>query len=130
MPPSPARPPAYSVWWWSGFCCLAAIERCGPPEQAAAQKAILLQGTLDNVREGIAAFDREGKLEAFNARFFRLLRLPPELANIGLPIGALRDAEVCVLRRRSATRCSARSTVGATASRSLSAAATSRSIAT
>jgi signal transduction histidine kinase/DNA-binding response OmpR family regulator len=63
-------------------------------QQGAAQKAILLQGTLDNVREGIAAFDREGKLEAFNARFFRLLRLSPDLAKIGVPIAALRDAEI------------------------------------
>jgi CHASE3 domain sensor protein len=61
----------------------------------AALKAGLLQATLDHTREGIAAWDAGGRLQAFNHRFFEQLELPRELAAQGTRLDAVlaRDAE-------------------------------------
>ena len=61
----------------------------------AALKARLLQATLDHTREGIAAWDAGGRLQAFNQRFFEQLELPPQLAAQGTRLDAVlaRDAE-------------------------------------
>jgi signal transduction histidine kinase/DNA-binding response OmpR family regulator len=64
-------------------------------EANAALKAGLLQATLDHTREGIAAWDASGRLQAFNLRFFEQLELPRELAAHGTTLDAVlaRDAE-------------------------------------
>jgi len=61
----------------------------------AALKAGLLQATLDHTREGIAAWDAGGRLQAFNQRFFEQLELPQEFAARGTRLDAVlaRDAE-------------------------------------
>ncbi|MBV9571513.1 MAG: CHASE3 domain-containing protein [Alphaproteobacteria bacterium] len=48
--------------------------------------AYLLQATLDNIRDGIAVFDGEGKLVAFNSNFFGCMGFPTELAVQGTHI--------------------------------------------
>ena len=45
----------------------------------------ILRNTLDHVGMGIAAFDREGRLEIFNDRFTSLLALDPESVTVGAP---------------------------------------------
>jgi len=40
----------------------------------------LLQSTLENIGEGLSVFDSEGRLIAWNFRFFELLDLPADLA--------------------------------------------------
>src|SRR5262249_54740069 len=61
----------------------------------AALKAGLLQATLDHTREGIAAWDAGGRLQAFNPRFFEQLELPHELPAPCTPPDTVlaRDAE-------------------------------------
>jgi signal transduction histidine kinase/CheY-like chemotaxis protein len=51
-------------------------------EKSRANEAAIVQATLETVREGIAYFTSDGLLCAFNARFFALLDLPAELAQI------------------------------------------------
>ncbi len=46
----------------------------------------VLQSTLDSVREGVAAFDGEGRLRAWNAPFTRLLDLGPAALRRGEPL--------------------------------------------
>ena len=48
--------------------------------------AYLLQATLDNIRDGIAVFDGEGRLVAFNSNFFGCMGFPTELAVQGTHI--------------------------------------------
>jgi signal transduction histidine kinase/DNA-binding response OmpR family regulator len=48
--------------------------------------ALLLQATLDNIRDGVAVFDGEGKLVAFNSNFFGCMGFPTELAVPGTHI--------------------------------------------
>jgi signal transduction histidine kinase/CHASE3 domain sensor protein/CheY-like chemotaxis protein len=64
-------------------------------EADAALKAGLLQATLDHTREGIAAWDAGGRLQAFNLRFFDELGLPRKFAAQGMPLAAVlaHDAE-------------------------------------
>ena len=62
-------------------------------EAGLAQQTRLLQATLDNVQDGIGAFDAAGQLVAFNSRFFTLLGLPLELARAGTPLAELEKAE-------------------------------------
>jgi signal transduction histidine kinase/FixJ family two-component response regulator len=52
-------------------------------ERELSRQGILLQATLDNCRDGIAAFDGTGSLVAFNRRFFDQLDFPLELAQRG-----------------------------------------------
>lgn len=62
-------------------------------ERARANEAAILQATLETVREGIAYFTSDGLLCAFNARFFELLDLPRDLANLETGLPALRRIE-------------------------------------
>jgi signal transduction histidine kinase/DNA-binding NarL/FixJ family response regulator/CHASE3 domain sensor protein len=48
--------------------------------------AILLQTTLDNIRDGVAVFDGQGKLVAFNSNFFGCMGFPSVLAAVGTSI--------------------------------------------
>ena len=47
---------------------------------------VVLQSTLDNVREGVAAFDGDGRLRAWNSPFARLLDLAPAALKRGQPL--------------------------------------------
>ena len=52
-------------------------------ERELSRQGLLLQATLDNCRDGIAAFDGTGSLVAFNRHFFDQLDFPQELAHRG-----------------------------------------------
>ncbi len=54
--------------------------RLGRAERARANEAAILQATLESVRDGVAYFSSDGTLCAFNAQFFALLGLSPDLA--------------------------------------------------
>jgi len=47
----------------------------------------LLQSALDNVRQGIAVFDRDLRLICWNRQFRHLLGLPQDLGRVGVPLG-------------------------------------------
>jgi len=55
-------------------------------ERSLREQAELLQGTLDNVRDGVVAFDAGGRLTAANRRFFKLLDFPARLSEVGRPL--------------------------------------------
>ncbi|TVR83227.1 MAG: PAS domain S-box protein [Rhodospirillales bacterium] len=57
-------------------------------EQELAQKSRLLQSTLDNLSQGVAVFDGDLRLVAWNRRFFDLWRMPLDLAQEGAPLEA------------------------------------------
>jgi signal transduction histidine kinase/CheY-like chemotaxis protein/CHASE3 domain sensor protein len=61
------------------------------------QQATLLQATLDNIRDGVAVFDNDGKLVAFNNNFFGCMGFPEEMAVPGTPIS--RFAELSRTRK-------------------------------
>ncbi len=48
-------------------------------EKELAEQNVLLQSTLDNLRQGVSVFDRDLKLVAWNERFIELLDLPDGL---------------------------------------------------
>ncbi len=52
-------------------------------ERDLSRQGLLLQATLDNCHDGIAAFDGTGSLVAFNRHFFDQLDFPQELAHPG-----------------------------------------------
>jgi signal transduction histidine kinase/CheY-like chemotaxis protein len=62
-------------------------------ERALSQQAAHLQATLDNIRSGVAMFDGQGRLTAWNRRFFKLLALPTELAKAGQPLAGFRQVD-------------------------------------
>jgi len=64
------------------------VRSLGAAEQALAQQASFLQVTLDNVREGIAAFDSKGALIAWNKGFMRILDFPDSLARVNEPLAS------------------------------------------
>jgi signal transduction histidine kinase/FixJ family two-component response regulator len=68
----------------------AQLERA---DATAALKSALLQATLDHTREGIVAFNAQGRLLAFNQRFFDQLDLPRSLAVEGTPFESLLNAD-------------------------------------
>jgi len=49
-------------------------------ERELAEKSALLQATLDNIAQGVAVYDRDERLVAWNGRFAELLRLPTTVA--------------------------------------------------
>jgi Na+/proline symporter/signal transduction histidine kinase/ActR/RegA family two-component response regulator len=51
----------------------------------------LLQSAIDNVGQGIAVFDSEGKLICWNERFCSLLALPADMSRIGAPLEEVLD---------------------------------------
>lgn len=52
----------------------------------AARYTSLLRSTLENISQGLCAFDRDYRLITWNARFFELLDLPPAYAQVGTPM--------------------------------------------
>ena len=68
----------------------AQLERA---DATAALKSALLRATLDHTREGIVAFNAQGRLLAFNQRFFDHLDLPRSLAVEGTPFESLLHAD-------------------------------------
>jgi signal transduction histidine kinase len=54
-------------------------------EEALAEQTALLQTTLDNITQGISAFDRDLRLVAWNQRYFDLRGLPPVFGRRGTP---------------------------------------------
>lgn len=57
----------------------------------AAAHAVTLQGTLDNIRHGIALFDAKGEVLAFNTVFTRLLEFPVGAVRAGMTIDSVID---------------------------------------
>ncbi|WP_119271742.1 hybrid sensor histidine kinase/response regulator [Taklimakanibacter deserti] len=51
----------------------------------------LLQSAIDNVGQGIAVFDSEGKLICWNERFCGLLALPADMSRVGTPLEEVLD---------------------------------------
>lgn len=49
----------------------------------------LLQTTLDNIDQGVAAVDHDLRLTAWNRRYVELFDLPPGFVHVGLPISAV-----------------------------------------
>ena len=58
-------------------------------QRELAHKSRLLQSTLDTIDHGIAVFDADYLLVAWNLRYFELLALPLDLAQAGTPLDAL-----------------------------------------
>ncbi|UEM04837.1 PAS-domain containing protein [Skermanella rosea] len=52
-------------------------------EQELAEKTVLLQATLDNIAQGVAVYDKDLKLVAWNDNFAHLLDLPPDVVRHG-----------------------------------------------
>jgi signal transduction histidine kinase len=57
-----------------------AAARLRGSEERLQRQSDMLQSTLENMGEGLAVFDRDGQLMAWNARFIELLDLPPDLS--------------------------------------------------
>ncbi|HSR54933.1 MAG TPA: PAS-domain containing protein, partial [Alphaproteobacteria bacterium] len=53
-------------------------------EREAAEKSQLLETTFQNMIQGIAVFDRDHRLVAFNPQFISILNLPPDFLRIGM----------------------------------------------
>jgi signal transduction histidine kinase/two-component SAPR family response regulator len=62
-------------------------------ESERTHQASILQATLDSIRDGIAVFAGDRRLQAFNPNFFGLADLPLNLAATGTVIDAFREAE-------------------------------------
>jgi signal transduction histidine kinase/CheY-like chemotaxis protein len=67
--------------------------RLGQSEADRGRQAKILQATLDSIREGIAVFESDGTLVAFNPNFFRFAGLPVSLAAHGTPFERFRTYE-------------------------------------
>jgi signal transduction histidine kinase/DNA-binding response OmpR family regulator/CHASE3 domain sensor protein len=59
-------------------------------EVVRAHQADVLQATLDSMRDGIAVFETDGTLAAFNLNFFHLLEFPTALARVGADLSDFR----------------------------------------
>lgn len=64
-------------------------------EQELAQKSRLLQSTLDTLSQGVAVFDGELRLVAWNRRFFDLWGMPVDLGQEGAPLEAFLLVAAC-----------------------------------
>jgi PAS domain-containing protein len=65
----------------------AAIKLLDDASAAIQYNRDLLQSAIDNVRQGIAVFDRDMDLICWNRQFRQLLSLPPEVGRLGAPLG-------------------------------------------
>jgi signal transduction histidine kinase len=54
-------------------------------ERELAEKSVLLQATLESLSQGVAVFDRDLRLVAWNQHYFDMHRFPLELAAEGTP---------------------------------------------
>jgi signal transduction histidine kinase/CheY-like chemotaxis protein/CHASE3 domain sensor protein len=70
----------------AGILLMLGTRRLARSEADRLRHAVLLQTTLDNIRDGVAVFDGDGKLVAFNTNFFGCMGFPTELAVPGTPI--------------------------------------------
>ena len=52
-------------------------------EAELAEKSLVLEATLENMGQGLAAFDADLRLTAWNTRLFELLDYPPGLLHVG-----------------------------------------------
>lgn len=64
-------------------------------EQELAQKSLLLQSTLDTLSQGVAVFDGDLRLVAWNRRFFDLWGMPVDLGQEGAPLEAFLLVAAC-----------------------------------
>ncbi len=62
-------------------------------ERGLERQSVLLQATLDNIRDGIAFFNPSGRLSVFNRNFFSLLEFPYDLAVPGTSLKSLYSVE-------------------------------------
>ena len=62
-------------------------------EQELAEKSVLLQATLDNIAQGVAVYDKDLKLVAWNDCFVRLLKLPAKVVRQGCDVAGLRRSQ-------------------------------------
>ncbi len=76
---------------FAGFVLVRNNIRLTRSEAERDQQANLLQATLDNIRDGVAVFDSEARLVAFNKNFFGCMDFPAELAVPGAPISKFTD---------------------------------------
>ncbi|WP_298725814.1 NahK/ErcS family hybrid sensor histidine kinase/response regulator [uncultured Ferrovibrio sp.] len=67
----------------------AARAMLGEASEAIRHNFDLLRTTLDHISQGLGVFDRDGQLAAWNDRFFDLLGLPVNRAEIGTPLQEL-----------------------------------------
>ncbi len=67
--------------------------RLGQSEAKRGQQTKILQATLDSIRDGIAVFESDLTLAAFNPTFFQLAGLPASLAEFGTPFERFRAYE-------------------------------------
>lgn len=67
----------------------AARAMLGEASEAIRHNFDLLRTTLDHISQGLGVFDRDRRLAAWNDRFFDLLGLPANLAEIGIPLQTL-----------------------------------------
>jgi diguanylate cyclase (GGDEF)-like protein/PAS domain S-box-containing protein len=64
----------------------ASIDRkaaAGTPSAETGEAEAVLRATLDGIAQGVAAFDRDRRLQAWNARFLAMLELPPDSGAVG-----------------------------------------------
>jgi signal transduction histidine kinase/DNA-binding response OmpR family regulator len=72
---------------------LRSNSRLAQSEAARTRQATILQATLDSIHDGIAVFESDMTLAAFNPNFFALADFPQALARIGTPLARFRAAE-------------------------------------
>jgi len=72
----------------------AAIKLLDDASAAIQYNRDLLQSAIDNVRQGIAVFDRDRELTCWNRQFRQLLSLPPEFGRLG---ASLEDVVAAIL---------------------------------
>jgi signal transduction histidine kinase/CheY-like chemotaxis protein len=77
---------AVGILTLAGILLMLGTRRLARSEADRLRHATLLQATLDNIRDGVAVFDGDGKLVAFNNNFFGCMGFPTELAVSGTPI--------------------------------------------
>src|ERR1700733_15347681 len=68
--------------WWSILRCKRqqqTISQLTTTEGLLRRQGSILQLVVENMGEGLGAFDLEGRLLVFNSRFVELLELPPEV---------------------------------------------------
>jgi len=64
----------------------SALELLDDASEAIQYNRDLLQQALDQVRQGIAAFDKDMRLICWNRQFREVLGLPPEVGQVGVPL--------------------------------------------
>ncbi len=68
-------------------------------EAVRRRQAVILQATLDNIRDGVLVFDEADRVAAFNNVFLRLMDFPERLAAIGATLDEFRKFDMAEGRR-------------------------------